>query len=227
MTRSHPDSNYPCDCGLMDIQADDPKSPIAFDTQTNEYHLRRGEGTGSYLVCYYCPSCGGKMPDSRRQALFKPISSAEIRRLQDLTREIKSIDDALRILGAPDDDLTHGVTIKTRGSDTEAPRVKSYRVLKYWDLSDSAAVEVADHPNSRYAVQFTAKPVESGSISSKNDPPIRAKDSPALKDRDENKSTQYCSFCNSSEHGVERMLTGKTAAICDECAELFVRGARH
>lgn len=39
MTRTHPQGDYPWDCGLLEQAADDAINPIVFDPKPNEYQI--------------------------------------------------------------------------------------------------------------------------------------------------------------------------------------------
>lgn len=101
-------TDEPCRCGYLPRQADDPRSPIVFDRQLNEcnyvYPCAPGDGhcvgATSMLRIYHCPFCGGAAPESKRDLLFAVITAEEEERLTELLRGIKSLDDAVRVLGA-------------------------------------------------------------------------------------------------------------------------------
>lgn len=223
MTRSHPEHNYPCDCAGLDISVDESNTPIVFDAQTNEYHLVYGDENQGIMVFYYCPFCGGRLPDSRRHRLFARITQAEATRLRTLIEGIRTIEDACRILGEPDTDLAQGETHMTPESASEPTQVDSYRTIRYSKLSDTAVVEFTDYRKDRVGVRFTAKPLEEGQIEDATVAPIRTKESPALRDREHGRPTVFCSFCGTSVHGTRKILQSDSAAICSECAETFTR----
>ncbi len=225
MTRSHPETNYPCDCDVLDRAADEPDTPIAFDAQTNEYQLVHSEENRGLMVFYYCPFCGGRTPDTRRGRLFARITFAEVQRLKKLTRDIKTIDDAIRVLGKPDADHPDGITTQTPDSETEPTQIKSYRMITYSGLSETAVVQITDYRRDRVEIQFTGKFLKGGQSAQSADKPARAQDAPVPKGQEDGRKTVYCSFCGQSEHGVERMLRSYAAAICNDCAELFIQGS--
>jgi hypothetical protein len=225
MTRSHPEANFPCDCVVLDMAADEPDTPIVFDDRTNEYQLVHGKDNGGHMVFYYCPFCGGRTPDTRRGRLFARITLAEMQRLKELTRDIRTIDDAIRILGEPDADIPDGETSWTDDSETEPTQIKSYRMITYSGLSETAVVEITDHRKERVEIQFTGKFLNGNQSAQSADKPVRARDTRAPENREAARKTVYCSFCEQSEHGVERMLRSRSAAICNDCAELFLQSS--
>src|SRR5262249_39745658 len=137
----------------LEHAADDPTSPIVFDTELNEYHFEYigscgqdecGQGK-SYLMIYHCPFCGGTAPESKRGSLFAVIQPEEERRLYKLLGGIKSLKDAIQILGLPDDDNPCGVTMKGPESDGAAPTTQSFRTLRYSRLSETADLCITDY----------------------------------------------------------------------------------
>jgi hypothetical protein len=65
---SSPDNKDKCDCGQLARLAEDPRNSIEFETQLNEYHIIRKDGTG-YSLIHFCPICGGRAPKSQRSKL--------------------------------------------------------------------------------------------------------------------------------------------------------------
>ncbi len=223
MTRSHPEANFPCDCRTLDSAADEPDIPIIFSANTNEYQLVHGDDNQSRMLLYYCPFCGGRTPDSRRDRLFSRITMAETDRLKELTRGIKTIDDAIRLLGTPDTDSPDGVTIVTDGSETDPTKIESYRTITYSGLSVAAVVHITDYRGGGIQIQFFGKSVEDRQSTEPAEKPVRTKDATALRDQKAGRTTVYCSFCGQSGHSVPRMLQSHGAAICIDCAESFTR----
>jgi len=84
------------------------------------------------------------MPRSKRAELFAYISQAEVERLDTLTRPLKSVKDAVRVLGRPDRDTPRGLSVRTPAKGRRAPRVASYRVFIFTQLSDTADVDLVD-----------------------------------------------------------------------------------
>ena len=163
------------------------------------------------------------MPDTRRGRLFARITAAEMRRLKKLTVDIRTIDDAIRILGEPDADFPDGVTSLTAASETEPEKVESYRMIKYRGLSETAVVQFTDYRRDRVGIQFTGKGLKGDQLTESADKPVRVQDAPALRDREAGRKTVYCSFCGQSEHSVERMLHSHGASICSDCAGLALQ----
>ena len=75
--------------------------PITFNTEMNEFELRAAR---AIWAIYYCPFCGGRVPESLRDTFFAIIPPEEEERLNRLTEGITSPEDALRVFGPPDRD---------------------------------------------------------------------------------------------------------------------------
>jgi len=142
----------PCTCGFLPEQADDPTSPIVYDPQMNEYRFEYpnpcGEGecgqAKASLMIYHCPFCGGAAPAPARDLLFAVIPPEEEHRLYGLLSGIKTLDEAIRVLGPPDGDNPSGLTEEQREREGTAPTVESFRTLRYSGLSETADVCLAE-----------------------------------------------------------------------------------
>ncbi len=138
-----------CVCDYLQRAADDPESPIIFDEHVGEYQFAYqvgGEGLAT-LVIYHCPFCGGAAPESKRELLFAVIPSEEAERIATVLLPIHSLDDAIRILGAPDfDGFT---TLREDEKDDSAPSLKQYRQIRYTRLSSVADIWIEEHPNGK------------------------------------------------------------------------------
>ncbi len=89
-----------CDCGLLQRASREPAHPVRFDSAMNEYFI--GAGNQRLLNIYYCPFCGGRTPESRRELLFEFITSGEEFRICGLFREIRTERDVRDRFGPPD-----------------------------------------------------------------------------------------------------------------------------
>ena len=68
-----------CDCLVLERAADDPNVPVLFDSKMNEYHMVHADGQG-HTIIRHCFFCGGKAPQSKREALFARVLHEELRR---------------------------------------------------------------------------------------------------------------------------------------------------
>jgi hypothetical protein len=109
----------------------------------NEYNIVGPEGSQSVL--YHCPWCGGVAPASKRPNYFAVVTDGELHRLQELTRGLSSLQEAVKRFGPPAEDREHGVTTTTPGSGSEPPVTTSHRTLKFGNLSDTVDVVIEDH----------------------------------------------------------------------------------
>ena len=132
-----------CACRWPHDVAAEPENGVAFDKETKAYvFLTRGGGT---LMIYHCPFCGGAMPRSPRAERFAYVTEAEVARLNRLTGSVKSVADAVRVLGKPEDDRADGLLVRTPAKGGKAPSVAAYRVLTFTGASKTADVELIDY----------------------------------------------------------------------------------
>ena len=109
------------------------------------------------LVIYHCPFCGGAAPKSKRALLFAVITEDEQERLGKLMKGIKSIDDAVRKLGQPDDDIASGVTRRSPEKPGHPPTIQSYRRIVYSQLSETAELHITDFREEGIAFSLQGK----------------------------------------------------------------------
>jgi hypothetical protein len=134
-----------CTCPYLEDNAANPDLPIRFDPDLNEYQIvwPIGDGYGSMLL-YHCPFCGGRTPKSLRETLFATVPNEEYERLHVLTRGIKSIEDAIRILGTPSrDEATTVPPDFTPPTERDGRSNWPVRFLTFSDCSDVAEVQVS------------------------------------------------------------------------------------
>jgi hypothetical protein len=77
--------------------------------------------------------------------------------LKELTAEIETFDDAIRILGAPDIDRKQGVTEISKYSETKPQEVKSFREVVYQDFSETAEIHMQDTEQGKVFIWFSGK----------------------------------------------------------------------
>ena len=141
-----------CTCRYLQDQADEPNSPICFDSETNEYHFAWNDRG---LVIYHCPFCGGVTPESKRDKLFADVSDAEQLRLGQLLDRIDSIDGAIIAFGKPDYDGF--VNSQHRDEDGESPKLTRQRCLRYERLSETAYVLITEIAGGKVRWQLQGK----------------------------------------------------------------------
>jgi hypothetical protein len=158
MTRM-PDPNAPeCDCGSLERHSKEPSVPIEFDEKLNEFHIL-GK-SGEQIMIWHCPFCGGRTPRSRRDELFMHVTHAEMQRLNDLTRSLKSVTDVFNAFGTPDWDNPTGYGV-TKADIAGRPQTTYYRTLTFKDLSATANVEAIVDLNDQVRFSFTPKDITS------------------------------------------------------------------
>lgn len=92
---------YKCRCKILEEWSKDIVSPIRFNEKFAEYYLE--EKNGSMSVFYFCPSCGGKLADSKRNDFFLTPSESEVNKIYGKVKIAETVDEVIKILGVPDE----------------------------------------------------------------------------------------------------------------------------
>ena len=127
-----------------------PDLPIAFDPELNEYIFEfpspcsdgACDGAKASMRIYHCFFCGGAAPLSKRGRLFATVAMAERRRVNRLFKGLRTLAEVVERMGPPDEDNPDGMTVERPEKHGKAPTVRTYRVLRYTRLSDTADVDV-------------------------------------------------------------------------------------
>jgi hypothetical protein len=146
----------------LERDANRPDSPIRFDPKLNEYHFiyRTSTGGEAEMMIYHCPFCGGRAPKSRRADLFHRLTHAEQRRLSELTKALRTVQDVTAVFGEPDIRHAIGMVITTPERDGKPETTQSYPTMIYTKLSETADVHVAVYPNDKVGITFQGKAVK-------------------------------------------------------------------
>ena len=147
-----------CDCDTLERMADNPKCPVEFDAELNEFHIV-GQGHSQWMI-YYCPFCGGSAPKSRRSHLFHKITDDESRRLCDLTKQIRTLQDVTAAFGEPEIRQAVGLVQTTPERDGKPETTRSYPVMIYTKLSELVDMHVTIYPTERVGISFRGKPIK-------------------------------------------------------------------
>lgn len=91
-----------CGCGVWAKRANDPFFPIWYNAKTNEYILLFGRIAANAVTIIFCPSCGGRMPKSRRGDLFTIPIDEELAEARALLEQVDGVDAMRSLLGEPD-----------------------------------------------------------------------------------------------------------------------------
>ncbi len=94
--KQNDDSDERCVCKTIQGAASEPGTIIRFDPEMNEYG-------GPHLDFYYCPVCGGRMPESTRGDRFMEKSDDEVSDLFSITKGLNTLEEVIHVLGEPDD----------------------------------------------------------------------------------------------------------------------------
>lgn len=143
-----------CDCRWLERAARDPRCPIEFDAELNEYKLKTSNGS---MCLYHCPFCAGRAPESLRARLFATISDEETTRLFALTKGFRTEDDVRRGLGDPTHVFEPGGTMMTAEKDGDPREVRAWKSLRYENYSDTATINVNVDQQGNVRIAFMEK----------------------------------------------------------------------
>jgi hypothetical protein len=94
-----PDPNAPeCDCSVLETLSKEPRVPIIYDPELNEYLIQATDGLNKVKM-HHCFFCGGRLPKSRRADLFMHITEDERMRLWAMLKDIQFLPDLLAAFG--------------------------------------------------------------------------------------------------------------------------------
>ena len=94
--------NEPCSCGIPAKWAEDDTFPVEYDSETGEFSVIHGRSGKARWRMVFCPSCGGRLPESRRPSFFTTPSEQEKQEVAGLLKGIHDIASMQRVLGDPD-----------------------------------------------------------------------------------------------------------------------------
>ncbi len=92
----NPKTDLPCDCGTIAFEMSGPNS--AYSLSDNSFWINE------HLAMYFCPFCGGKLPDDSKPIYAPYLTPDERGRLEELIAGINSPEEAIARLGPPDYD---------------------------------------------------------------------------------------------------------------------------
>lgn len=145
-----------CSCKIVKLWAKDPRIPIEFDKELNEYSIVYRDPSGNHsLLLYHCPRCGGRLPKSRRNELFFKPSRSECRRLEKLLRGVQSIDAVVKILGRPNK-RCRAIRFPAREK-----AIYGYKNIKrsfiYSGLAKTVDVDIQEYDNGKIGISYAPK----------------------------------------------------------------------
>ncbi|MEW6252045.1 MAG: hypothetical protein AB1716_15505 [Planctomycetota bacterium] len=125
---------------------------MTWDAALNEYQFIRFRHAFTF---YFCPSCGGRLPPSRRGDLFTELDSGELDQIRRRIARVRTIADAVAALGEPDErhgpQLCTDVEKKVYGMRDEA------QVLVYRRLASSIVVHVTEYVDGGLGFSFSGQ----------------------------------------------------------------------
>jgi hypothetical protein len=141
-----------CKCNTLSQWATDLTVPIEFDAVLNEYHMVCGD---KIFMLYYCPLCGGRLPESRRGELFVEASPEEQSQLESRLAGVKTIDEIIARLGEPD--LDFGAT-SFKAEDKAIYGYKDViRSIRYERLAKTLTVSAQELEDGALQIFYTGK----------------------------------------------------------------------
>lgn len=97
-----------CQCGELARWSTIVDSIIKYDAEVHEYTIHCGTAK---LHCYFCPTCGGKLPADESDAKrFIEPSNEEITEIRQKLADVKTLDQAIAMLGVPDRTIERDAT---------------------------------------------------------------------------------------------------------------------
>ena len=131
-----------CDCGVLERASKEPGHPIRFDSELNEYHIVYSMGgKNAQMMIYYCPHCGGRVPQSRRTSLFAHATEAELQRITSLLKGIKTVSDVIDRFGPPDEERERASRVGYPEKEGNPPSGELFlRTLIYKNISETIQV---------------------------------------------------------------------------------------
>ena len=154
-------TELPCQCGYLEQNARDPRFPVRFDEEYNEYYfdLTLSKGTPLCLLIYHCPMCGGVASESKREDVFAIVTEEERFRVNALIRGLKTVEAIIGAFGPPDSDSTFRLPedFPITPPGTDLPETEPVRQLTYEHLSGTADVQFTVYSNGKIEGGITRK----------------------------------------------------------------------
>jgi len=150
--------NTDCACGWLERHAADLNCPVVFKENFNEYQLswEKGPNGVSSALFYYCPFCGGKAPKSIRDSYFYSLTPDDVKRLNELTAGLKTIDEVKAKFGEPSSE-SWGRARENPENGTGELTVRS-QIIVYDSISEVAYVQAMSLPGRELEFTYTPKP---------------------------------------------------------------------
>jgi len=133
-----PERKDVCDCGVLESASKEPDHPIRWDERMSEYYLATGES--GRMMIYYCPFCGGRVPESRRASMFAHVTQQEETRIFGLFRGVHTVAEVIAKFGQPDEEREFAAGVRSPSHDGKPERGEIFRGLVYKSLSPVADI---------------------------------------------------------------------------------------
>ncbi|RYX83786.1 hypothetical protein EON83_13510 [bacterium] len=91
-----PKTDLPCDCGSITFEMSEPDSAVSL---VHNMFVING-----HWCMYFCPFCGGKLPDDSKPIYVPYVTTEERERLEALVKGIETPEEVIERLGKPEYD---------------------------------------------------------------------------------------------------------------------------
>jgi hypothetical protein len=142
-----------CNCYIVEKWLKSMVSPIKFDVQFHEYYLE-GKDTSSSIF-YFCPICGGRLPESKRDDFFHTPSEAEIDKIRKKVKNATTINELIKILGVPNEKV---ITNSEAEKQNSLGKKSVKQTLVYNSIADSFSLIVVEDEDEKIHFLFAGKP---------------------------------------------------------------------
>jgi hypothetical protein len=150
-----------CNCDSLKILADDYNIPIVFDKKEQQYILIGKKLSKMYF--YYCPICGGHLPQSKIEDSFYTPSEKEIDLIINKIKDSKNISSIVKIFGNPDKEFVYSDENKTKGDEARNKVFglgNTTRTLLYKTVGKTLDLFIDEDEEGKIIYYFSGKPKE-------------------------------------------------------------------
>jgi hypothetical protein len=141
-----------CDCGVLESASKEPDHVIRWDGEMHEYYIAYGSHGGRMMI-YYCPFCGGKTPESRRDSMFAHVTQEEETRILNLFKGLRTVSDVTARFGPPDEEREIAWAQRSPQREGQPECGDAFRGLVYKSLSPLA--DIVFHAGTDQSVRGT------------------------------------------------------------------------
>lgn len=145
---------HDCKCGSVQTWSQVTSYPIKFDDNTHEYYLLDNKGVKYFM--YFCPICGGKLPESKINDFFITPSESEVNDISNKIKGVDDVDELIKKLGTPDEENI--TTIEETEKQNRLGRKTAKRTLVYNSIASTFSFIVVEDENGKISYLSAGKP---------------------------------------------------------------------